>query len=161
MMRSWFVLAFATALLAPLPAAAQGGGQGQGRPGGMGGLMAARALLEQGSVEFLAARSAELRLTAGQTAALAAIGEKWAGETKPARDRIRAELPVPGQAPTGDRQAMMERLQALAPVMQQLQEEDRRTLAEAMELLDEAQQAAARKLLEERTAPRRPAAGRP
>jgi hypothetical protein len=158
-----FVIALAVVLLAPLPAFAQGGGQGQGRPGGMGGMggiAAARALLEHGSVEFLVSKAAELQLTAEQTASLKEIGAKWSAETKPARDRMLAELPQPGQGMGGgDREATMQRFQAIMPLMQQLQQEDRKSLDAAMPLLSEAQQAVARRLIEERIPQRRPPGG--
>jgi Spy/CpxP family protein refolding chaperone len=150
------VIALIVALVAPAAAFAQGGGQGRGGPGGPGGLMAARLLLDQGSVEFLITKAAELRLTDEQTAALKTIGAQWSAETKSSRDEVRAALPAPGQAGGGDRQAMMERFQALMPVMQKLRDEDQKALDAALELLDASQQAAAKKLIEERSPARRP-----
>jgi Spy/CpxP family protein refolding chaperone len=140
-------VAVALLLLAPLHVAAQGGG-----PGGMGGgaLAGSRALLEQGSVEFLAMKQAELQLTTEQVATLTELGQKWAEETKPSRDRIRAVLPAPGQPPAGDRQAMMQQLMELQPVMQKLMDDDQKALDEAMKSLSAEQQATARGLLEER-----------
>jgi hypothetical protein len=155
------IMALLIVVAAPMPALAQGGQGGQGRgmgQGGMGGLMAARALLDQGSVEYLAEHAAALQLEAAQTAALKAIGVKWAADTKESRDRVRAVLPAPGpgtgqgQGMGGDRQAMMQQTQTLLPVMVKLQEDDVAALEEAMSLLSESQQAAARKLLEDRTA---------
>lgn len=160
------VLALAVAALVPTSAFAQQGGQGgmgRGMGGqGMGGLMAARNLVEQGNVAFLAGRS-ELQLTAEQTAALRVIAERWDAETKEAREQVRPLMPAPGQAGAGmggmgggDRQAMMQRFQELAPVIQKLVEDDRKALDEAMKHLSEAQQATARRLVEERNQPRRP-----
>jgi Spy/CpxP family protein refolding chaperone len=142
-------LVLAVLLLAPVPLLAQQrGGMGQQGPGA--GLMAARAVLEQGSVEYLASRAADLQLTDEQAGALKAIGEEWARDTKPARDQVRSALPAPGQAPAGDRQAMMQQMMALMPVMQKLVEDDEKAVAEAMKALSEEQQATAKKLLEER-----------
>jgi hypothetical protein len=151
------LIALVVALLAPMPVLAQAGGQGQGRPGGMGGpggnLMAARALLEQGSVQFLVTKAAEMQLTAEQSAALGVIAAKWTEDTKEGRDRIIAALPAPGQGMGGgDRQGM----QGLMPLMQALMEQDREALDAAMKLLSEPQQAAARRLIEERRPARRP-----
>jgi hypothetical protein len=149
------MLAMAVTLLAPLPLLAQAGGQGRGGMGGPG--MAGRGLVEQGSVEFLVTKAAELGLAAEQKEGLAAIGAKWAEETKPSREKIRAEMPTQGMG--GDRQAMMQRLQAIRPLLQELQAEDEKAVAEAMKLLTEAQQATAKKLLEERLTQRRPGGG--
>jgi hypothetical protein len=147
------MLAMAVTLLAPLPLLAQAGGRG-----GMGGPgMAGRGLVEQGSVEFLVTKAEELGLAAEQKEGLAAIGAKWAEETKPSREKIRAEMPTQGMG--GDRQAMMQRLQAIRPLLQELQAEDEKAVAEAMKLLTEAQQATAKKLLEERLTQRRPGGG--
>jgi hypothetical protein len=151
------LVALVVALLAPMPVLAQGGGQGQGRPGGMGGpgggMMAARALLEQGSVQFLVTKAADMQLTAEQTAALGVIGAKWAEDTKESRDRVIAIMPAPGQGMGGgDRQAM----QGLIPLMQKLQEQDREALDAALMVLSEPQQATARRLIAERQPARRP-----
>ena len=162
------VLALAVAALVPTSAfAQQGGGQGgMGRGGmggqGMAGLMAARNLVEQGNVAFLAGRS-EMQLTAEQSAALRVIAERWDAETKEAREQVRPLLPQPGQAGPGgmgggDRQAMMQRFQEMAGVIQKLVEDDRKAVDEAMKHLNETQQATARRLLEERNQPRRPGA---
>jgi Spy/CpxP family protein refolding chaperone len=142
-------LILALLLLTPLSLTAQQrGGMGQQGPGA--GLMAARTLLEQGSVEYLATKAADLQLTDEQAQALKDLGAKWAEETKPARDQVRATLPAPGQAPAGDRQAMMQQMMALMPVIQKLVEDDEKSVEEAMKALSEAQQATAKRLLEER-----------
>jgi hypothetical protein len=147
------IMALVVMLVAPLPLLAQ---QGGGQRGGMGGgALAARALLEHGSVEFIASKAAELKLTEEQTTALKVIGAKWSEETKDARAKIAAELPQPGGMGGGDREALMQRFQALAPVMQKLQDDDAKAMAEAMKLLDESQQAAAAKMVEERRMPQR------
>jgi Spy/CpxP family protein refolding chaperone len=149
------VVALAVMMLAPLPLVAQGGGMGQGR-GGMG---AARLLLEQGSVEYLVTKAADLALDAEQTASLQMIGADWAESTKESREKARKELPQPGQAGGGDREAMRARIQALQPVMAALQEQDEKALAEAMKVLNETQQTKAKQLLDERrenARPRRP-----
>jgi hypothetical protein len=147
------IMALVVMLVAPLPLLAQ---QGGGQRGGMGGgALAARVLLEQGSVEFIASKAAELKLTEEQTTALKVIGAKWSEETKDARAKIAAELPQGGGMGGGDREALMQRFQALAPVMQKLQDDDARAMAEAMKLLDESQQAAAAKMVEERRMPQR------
>jgi hypothetical protein len=151
------IMALVVMLVAPLPLLAQ---QGGGQRGGMGGAaMAARALLEHGSVEFIASKAAELKLTEEQTTALKVIGAKWSEETKDARAKIAAELPqggaMGGGMGGGDREALMQRMQALTPVMQKLQDDDAKALAEAMKLLDESQQAAAAKMVEERRMPQR------
>jgi hypothetical protein len=160
------ISAMAVLLLAPLSLAAQVGGQGRamGQGGPLGGLMMARALVEQGSVEFLVSKAAELQLTAEQTQALQAIGTAWAEETKAPREQIRAVLPqggamAGGAGAAGDRQALMQRLQEIAPVAQKLQEDDQTALAEALKALDETQQATAKKLLEERQESMRPRRG--
>lgn len=145
------LLALAVTLLAPLPLLAQGGGQRMG-----GGMMGARALLETGSVEFLVTRAEDLQLTGEQVTALAAIGAKWSADTKETRARITADLPQPGQMGGGDREALMARFQALQPHMQKLQEDDDKAIAEAMKHLNETQQAAAKRLVDERRQPRRP-----
>jgi hypothetical protein len=150
------ITALIVMLLAPLPLLAQqGGGQGRGMGGGMGG---ARLLLEQGSVEFLVTKAADLKLTDEQSAGLKAIGEKWAEATKEERTKIRAELPQPGRGAGagGDRQAMMQRLQAVQPLMEKVRAEDEKAVAEALKLLDETQQASAKKILEERRPPQPP-----
>jgi hypothetical protein len=149
------IMALVVMLVAPLPLLAQ---QGGGQRGGMGGgALAARALLEQGSVEFIATKAAELKLTEEQTTALKVIGAKWSEETKDARAKIAAELPQAGGMGGGDREALMQRFQALQPLFMQLQESDEKAMAEAMKHLNETQQATAKKLVEERrAAPRRP-----
>lgn len=154
-------IAAAIVLLAPMQLMAQGGGQGRGMGGGgMGGGMGGmRAMLEQGSVEFLVTKAADLKLTDEQATTLKAIGEQWAAATKDDRAKIRAEMPQPGQGMGGgggDRQAMMQRFQALQPVMEKVRDADQKAVAEAMKVLQEEQQAAARKMLEERSQPRRP-----
>ncbi|CAN5784966.1 hypothetical protein BH23GEM10_BH23GEM10_07380 [soil metagenome] len=143
--------------IAPLPVLAQGG---QGRSGmrgqQAGGMMAARVLLEQGSVEFLVTKAADLGLSADQSAQLTAIGTAWSAATKESRDRVRSSMPQAGQGMGGgDRQAMMQRMQELQPVMQKLRQDDREALDEALALLNEAQQAKAKTLIEERLRPRR------
>lgn len=145
-------MALAVLALAPLQLMAQG------TPRGAAPMMGARLLLEQGSVEFLAGRAQDLTLDEAQTVKLKEIAAKWATDTKDARETIRAEMPRPGQG-TGDREAMRARMQALQPRLQKLVEDDDRALAEAMQVLDEAQQAKAKQLLDERRAnsrPRRP-----
>jgi Spy/CpxP family protein refolding chaperone len=146
------VMALAVMLLAPLPLLAQGGGMGQGR-GGMG---SARLLVEHGSVEYLVTKAADLALDDEQTAKLQTIGTAWSESTKESREKVRTELPQPGQAAGGDREAMMARFQALQPVMAALQEEDDKALAEAMKVLNDTQQAKAKELLDERRANARP-----
>jgi hypothetical protein len=157
------MVALAVLALVPMPLLAQGGGQRQGGMGGGpgGGLMAARALLDEGSVEFLVGKAAELELTADQSASLKLIGTAWSESTKESRARIRAVLPQPGQGmgAGGDRQAMMQQLQALQPEMQKLQEDDEMALEEAMQLLAEPQQARAKQLLAERAERMRPRRG--
>ncbi|CAN5893789.1 hypothetical protein BH23GEM9_BH23GEM9_35110 [soil metagenome] len=150
------VTALVVMLLAPLPLLAQqGGGQGRGGMAG-GGLMGARVLMEQGSVEFLTTKAADLQLNEEQVPGLKVIGEKWATDTKEDRAKVLAELPQGGQGAGGDRQAMMQRLQGLQPVMQKIREADQLAVTEALKLLNETQQAAATKLIEERRQPRRP-----
>lgn len=153
-------LALAVSLLAPLPLLAQGGGQGgQGRSA-MGGAMSARMLVEQGSVEYLVTRTADLTLTADQTKQLQAIGAKWAEATREQREEMKALLPQPGQGMGGgDRQAMMERMQTLRPLAEKLAEEDRKALDEALALLDDSQKTRAATLLEERRQSARPRRG--
>jgi hypothetical protein len=140
------LIAAAVVLVAPLQLVAQQGGQG--RPGG--GTMGARQLVEQGSVEFLVTKAADLQLTQEQTTDLTAIGTAWAEATKEDRAKLAAELPQPGQGGGGDMQAMRDRLQSLMPVMQKVREADEKAVADALKLLNETQQAAAKKLLEER-----------
>lgn len=158
-----FVVALAVLALVPMPLLAQGGGQGRGMggPGGPGGLMAARMLLDEGSVEFLAGKATELQLTAEQTTQLKTIGAAWSEATKESREKVRAALPQPGQGmgAGGDRQAMMQRMQDLQPVMQKLQEDDGKSVEEAMKVLTEPQQARAKTLLEERAESMRPRRG--
>ncbi|HEX6307568.1 MAG TPA: hypothetical protein VFZ69_05230 [Longimicrobiales bacterium] len=147
------LLALTMSVLAPLPLLAQSGPP----PGGRGGAMTARLLLEQGSVEYLVAKAADLQLTAEQTAQLQAIGSKWAEATKQSREQIRAEMPQRGQG--GDREAMMQRMQELRPRMEKLREEDQKALDEALGLLGAEQQTKAKALLEERAQNARPRRG--
>lgn len=150
-------MALTVSLLAPLPLLAQGGGQGRG---GQGGGMAARMLVEQGSVEYLVTKATDLTLTEDQTRQLKAIGDAWAGKTKTQREEIRAMLPQPGQGMGGgDREAMMQRMQAMRPLAQKLAEEDKAALDQALALLDDAQKAKAATLLEERRRNARPRRG--
>ncbi|MBR9989467.1 MAG: hypothetical protein KFH98_06910 [Gemmatimonadetes bacterium] len=150
-------MALAVSLLAPLPLLAQGGGQGRG---GMGGAMSARLLVEQGSVEYLVTKSAELELTADQTKQLETIGAKWAASTKEPREQLKGMLPQQGQAMgDGNREAAMQRLQAMRPLAEKLNEDDQKALAEALALLAEPQQARAKTLLEERARDARPRRG--
>lgn len=153
-------MALAVSILAPLPLLAQAGGQGgQGR-GGMGGAMSARMLVEQGSVEYLVTKAADLALTPDQTKQLQAIGTAWADATKEQRSEIKAMLPEPGQGMGGgDRQAMMERMQRMRPLAQKLAEDDSKALDEALALLDETQKTKAATLLEERRQNARPRRG--
>jgi hypothetical protein len=153
-----FLVALAVLAFVPLPLLAQGGGMGgQGRGGMGGGAFAARTLLEHGSVEFLVTKAADLQLSAEQSAKLTAIGEAWAASTKEPRTQLSAAMPQPGQAMGGgDPAAMRQRLQDIAPVAQKLVEDDEKAVVEAMKLLDEAQQAKAKQLLEERAAAARP-----
>jgi hypothetical protein len=148
--------ALAVSMLAPLPLLAQTADQPQRR----GGMMAARLLVEQGSVEYLVTKATDLQLKADQTTQLEAIGVKWAEATKGSREQIGAAMPQPGQTP--DREAMMQRMQELRPVMEKLREDDQAALDEALKLLDAAQQTKAKALLEERAQnarPRRPGGG--
>jgi hypothetical protein len=164
MMRSRsFIVALAVLVLAPVAASAQQGGMGRGGMGqGMGGLMAARNLVEQGSVEFLLSKGTELQLTAEQSAALKTIADKWTADTKAPREQLAPMLPAGGQAVAamgaggGDMQALRQRFEQMAPVMQKLVEDDQKAVADALKHLGETQQAAARRLLEERNQPRRP-----
>jgi Spy/CpxP family protein refolding chaperone len=151
-----FTIALAVSLLAPLPLLAQGGGQGRG---GMGGMMSARLLVEQGSVEYLVTKAADLELTADQTTQLESIGAKWAEATKESREQIRSMLPQPGQRMGGDRDAMMQRMRQMQPLAQKLNEDDEEALVEALALLDDAQQTKAKALLEERRQSARPRRG--
>jgi hypothetical protein len=153
------IMALVVMLVAPLPLLAQ---QGGGQRGGMGGgALAARVLLEQGSVEFIASKAAELKLTEEQATALTAIGARWTEETKASRAKIAAGMPQAGDMGGmggmggGNREALMQRFQALAPMMQKLQEDDATAMAEAMKLLDETQQVAARRMVDERRMPQR------
>lgn len=148
--------ALAISMLAPLPLLAQGGGQGS--RGGMGA-MSARLLVEQGSVEYLVTKAADLELTPGQTTQLEAIGRKWAASTTDSRAEIRGILPQPGQAAATDREARMQRMQALRPLVEKLAEEDTKALNEALALLDEAQRTKVKALLDERLQNARPRRG--
>lgn len=150
-------MALAVSLLAPLPLLAQGGGQG-GR-GPAGGVMSARLLVEQGSVEYLVTKAADLELTSDQTKQLEAIGAKWSEATKESREQIRGMMPQPGQAAGGDREAAMQRLQQMRPIAEKLDEEDRKALGEALALLNDAQQTRAKALLDERRQNARPRRG--
>ncbi|HSJ10376.1 MAG TPA: Spy/CpxP family protein refolding chaperone [Longimicrobiales bacterium] len=157
------MMALAVTVLAALPAQAQQGGMGgQGR-GGMGNLGMARALTEQGSVEFLVSKAADLKITDAQKTALQALATAWATTVKESREQVKANMPAQGQgmggAPGGDREAMMARFQALQPHMQKLTEEDAKSVEEAMKLLNDEQKVAAKALLDARaesTRPRRP-----
>jgi hypothetical protein len=156
-------IAIALLLLAPLQLMAQTGGQGRGagQQGPGGALMTARTILEHGSVEHLLEKAADLQLTAAQAQTLQQIGAAWSEETKASRTRIQAVMPAPGQPAGGggDRQAMMMQLQELMPVMQKLVDDDATALEAAMKLLSEAQQATARRLLDERRESMRPRRG--
>src|SRR5690606_16207557 len=90
------LMALALTMLAPLPLLAQGG-----PPQGRGGMMGARLLLEQGSVEYLVTKAADLQLGDAEKKQLETIGAKWAETTKASRDSIRASMPQQGQG--GDR----------------------------------------------------------
>jgi hypothetical protein len=147
-------MALVVMTLAPLPLLAQGG-QGQGR----GGMMSARLLVEQGSVEYLVTKAADLQLNADQKTGLEAIGAKWAETTKESREKVKAGMPQAGQAGGGDREAMMARMQELRPLMTEIAAEDTKAVEEAMKLLDETQQAKAKTLLTERAEAARPRRG--
>ncbi|HEX6134216.1 MAG TPA: hypothetical protein VFZ24_09635 [Longimicrobiales bacterium] len=147
------LLALAISALAPLPLLAQSGPPQGGRAGAMG----ARLLLEQGSVEYLVTKAADLQLSSEQTTRLQAIGAKWAESTKTSREQIRAGMPQRGQG--GDREAMMQRMQELQPLMQKLREDDQKSLDEALQLLGEEQQTKAKALLDERARNARPRRG--
>jgi hypothetical protein len=164
MRRRSLTVAFALALLVPAAAFAQQGGGGRGGMGGgqaMGGLMAARNLMEQGNVEFLMSKAADLQLTAEQSTSLKVIAEKWTADTKEARDQVR---PVLGQAQGGmggmggggDMQAMRARLEQMAPHVQKMVDADRAAMDEAMKLLNDTQKESARRMVEQRNQPRRP-----
>ena len=146
-------LALTVSLLAPLPLPAQGGRQE--RRGGMGA-MSARLLIEQGSVEYLVTKAADIQLTADQTKQFEAIGSKWALETREARERIAAMLPQRSQGTGTDREAMMQRMQEARPLMEKLAADDRAALDSALQLLGEEQRTRARALLEERAQSARP-----
>jgi hypothetical protein len=147
-----YVVAAALLLLAPLSLAAQVGGRQGGMGQAGGGIMMARALADQGSVEFLVAKAADMQLNAAQVEALQAIAAQWAEENKKEREQLKAiALPGAGGAGAGgDRQALMQQFQTLMPVAQKVQQEDEKAVAEALKGLSETQQAAAKKLLEER-----------
>jgi hypothetical protein len=152
------LMALVVMTLAPLPLLAQGGqGQGQGR-GGMG-MVSARLLVEQGSVEYLVTKAADLQLNTDQKTGLEAIGAKWAEATKESREKVKAGMPQAGQAASGDREAMMARMQELRPLMTEIAAEDTKAVEEAMKLLDETQQAKAKTLLTERAEAARPRRG--
>ncbi|MEX1181780.1 MAG: hypothetical protein WEF86_00995 [Gemmatimonadota bacterium] len=152
-----FFLVAIMLLAAPLPLFAQGGGAG----GGRGGMMSSRALLEQGSVEYLVTHAAHLQLSAEQTSGLQTIGAAWSAATKESREQVSASMPAraQGEAAAGNREAMMQRMQELRPVLQKLTEDDQKALDEALALLSDPQKAEARKLLEERAAAMRPRRG--
>jgi glutamate 5-kinase len=154
-------VALVALLIAPAAAFAQQGGGMRGGmgQGGMGALMAARNLLEQGNVEFLLTKATELQLTAEQSAALKSIGEKFASDTKEPREQLRSVLPQAGQGMGGmgggDMQAMAARFEQLAPVMLKLVEDDQKAVDEALKHLDDGQKTKARELIEARIRPRR------
>jgi hypothetical protein len=150
-------LTLALTMLAPLPALAQGGTQGQGR--GMGGAMAARLLVDQGSVEYLVTKSEDLKLTADQTKRLEVIGAAYSASTRESREQIRSMLPQPGQAAGGDREAMMQRMQQVRPLADKLIEDDQKSLDEAILPLDDAQKEKVKALLDERRQNARPRRG--
>jgi Spy/CpxP family protein refolding chaperone len=147
------VIALAVTLLAPLPLLAQGGAQGRGA---MGGVMSARLLIDQGSVEYLVTRAADLTLNEDQRTQLEAIAVKWADDTKESRERIKGMLPQRGQAAGGDREAMMQRLEQVSPLAEKLTEDDQKALDEAVKVLDDAQREKAKALLDERRQNARP-----
>ena len=121
-----------------------------------GGAMSARLLLDQGSVEYLVTKAADLGLTTEQKTGLEAIGVRWSAATKESREQIRTRLPQRGQGAGGNREEMMQRLQEMRPFAEKVDEEDRKTLAEALGLLNEEQQTRAKALLEERRQNARP-----
>ena len=153
--RRQFVIALAMTLLAPLPLLAQGGAQGRE---GMAGVMSARLLIDQGSVEYLVTRSADLTLNEDQRTQLEAIAVKWADATRESREQIKGMLPQRGQA-GGDREAMRQRLEQVRPLADKLTEDDQKALDEAVKVLDDAQREKAKALLEERRQSARPRRG--
>ena len=150
--RRQLVIALAVTLLAPLPLLAQGGAQGRGA---MGGVMSARLLIDQGSVEYLVTRAADLTLNEDQRTQLEAIAVKWADATRESREQIKGMLPQRGQA-AGDREAMMQRLEQARPLAEKLTEDDQKALDEALKVLDDAQREKAKALLDERRQNARP-----
>jgi Spy/CpxP family protein refolding chaperone len=155
MNRRQLVIALAVTMLAPLPLLAQGGTQGRG---GMGGVMSARLLVDQGSVEYLVTRAEDLTLNESQRTQLEAIAVKWTAATRESREQIRGMLPQRGQA-GGDREAMRQRLEQVRPLAEKLTEDDQKALDEAVKLLDDAQREKAKALLDERRQNARPRRG--
>lgn len=153
--RRQLVIALAVTMLAPLPLLAQGGTQGRGA---MAGIMSSRLLVDQGSVEYLVTRAADLTLNDDQRTQLQAIAVKWADATRDAREQIKGTLPRRGQA-GGDREAMRQRLEQVRPLAEKLTEDDQKALDEAVLLLDDAQREKAKALLEERRQNARPRRG--
>jgi Spy/CpxP family protein refolding chaperone len=151
--RRQLVIALAITLLAPLPLLAQGGAQGRGA---MGGVMSARLLIDQGSVEYLVTRAADLTLNEDQRTQLEAIAVKWADATRDSREQIKGMLPQRGQAAGADREAMMQRLEQARPLAEKLTEDDQKALDEALKVLDDAQREKAKALLDERRQNARP-----
>jgi hypothetical protein len=153
-------VALVIALLAPAAAFGQGGqGRGGMGQGGQGGLMAARNLVEQGNVEFLLTKAADLQFTAEQSAALKVIADKFTADTKEPREQLSAVLAQFGQGMGGgggDMQAMRGRIEQIMPMAMKLAEDDQKAVEEAMKHLNDGQKAKARQLIEERNRPRRP-----
>ncbi|HSJ14705.1 MAG TPA: hypothetical protein VK939_09820 [Longimicrobiales bacterium] len=142
-----FLLPAVAALLLPLPARAQ-----DGPPAGRASFLD-RLLVEESAIDFLLAKSAELKLAPELGAKFQEVDARFEEAAKPLRVQIRAKLPRDlGADPEARRAAM----QDVRPLTQQLRDLDRQFAEEALALLDTDTRVAAARLLEERRTARMP-----
>ena len=125
------------------------------------GMMGARALIEQGSVGFLASKKDDLKADDALIAKLNEIEKTFAAKTADDRAKLKEGLPQPGQGMNagGDRDAMRDRMQALRPMMDAVTAADEEAKKEAMALLSDEQKKTAESLLQARMEALRPRRG--
>ena len=155
-MKNRYALALSLALLM-VPGAVQAQGREQRDPMAQvqDAIRAGLAALDEGSVQYLVTKGADLQLTRDQVVRLNAIGRQWSEATQASRQALRTALQRVGQqAPRRDvdRQELQAQLQQILPHAMLVQQEDVKAFEEALRVLQPAQQRRAKALIEARVA---------
>ena len=155
-MKNRYVLALSLALLmVPGAVHAQRGDQRDPMAQVQEAIRAGLAALDEGSVQYLVTKGADLQLTRDQVVRLNAIGRQWSEATQASRQALRTALQRAGQQVPRrdvDRQELQAQLQQILPHAMLVQQEDVKAFEEAMRVLQPAQQRRAKALIEARVA---------